>query len=122
MTNLSVGMGISGQARLGDHGRLRDVGQRARARQTAPTSAIGCNGGSDGDGCAAKRLLQRPGRDRPGAADDPGGSGIARIVYTVDGSTPTASNGATYQGPFSVAQTTTVKFRAIDKAGNLEPR
>jgi hypothetical protein len=51
------------------------------------------------------------------AAD--GGSGVAAIRYTLDGSEPTASS-TVYSGPFTVSATTTVKFRAWDNAGNVE--
>ena len=50
---------------------------------------------------------------------DTGGAGVDRIVYTTDGSTPTSSNGNVYIGAFSVNTNTTIKFVAIDKAGNV---
>src|SRR5207244_1192112 len=50
-----------------------------------------------------------------------GGSGVAAIRYTTDGSDPTMSNGTTFSAPFSVTATTTVKYRAYDNAGNAEP-
>jgi hypothetical protein len=53
-------------------------------------------------------------------ASDTGGSGLKEIRYTTDGSTPTATTGTVYGGPFSVASTTTVKYRAFDNAGNAE--
>src|SRR5206468_251140 len=55
------------------------------------------------------------------ATDNTGGSGVAKIVYTIDGSDPNTTNGNTYGGAFSVASTTTVKYRAYDNAGNVEP-
>jgi hypothetical protein len=51
------------------------------------------------------------------AAD--GGSGVAAIRYTLDGSDPTAAS-PTYTAPFTVSATTTVKYRAWDNAGNVE--
>ena len=55
------------------------------------------------------------------ATDNPGGSGVDRIVYTTDGSTPTLTNGTVYAGAFSVSTSpTTVKYRAFDNAGNAE--
>jgi peptidoglycan/xylan/chitin deacetylase (PgdA/CDA1 family) len=51
------------------------------------------------------------------AAD--GGSGVAAIRYTTDGTDPTASSPA-YTAPFAVSSTTTVKYRAWDNAGNAE--
>ena len=46
------------------------------------------------------------------------------IRYTTDGSDPTSTNGtvATLGSPFTVSQTTTVKYRAIDAAGNARAR
>lgn len=51
------------------------------------------------------------------ATDD--ASGVAAIRYTLDGSAPTADS-ALYTGPFTVGQTTTVRYRAWDNAGNAE--
>ena len=42
------------------------------------------------------------------------------IRYTTDGSDPTASSTA-YGGPFTVSSTTTIKYRAWDNVGNVEP-
>jgi hypothetical protein len=52
------------------------------------------------------------------ASDD--ASGVGMTVYTTDGTDPQAYNGTTYVGAFSVAQTTTVKYRSWDVAGNAE--
>jgi hypothetical protein len=82
----------------------------------APSSSISCNGAS----CASS-FYNSPVSVSLSAADNPGGSGVASIVYTTDGSTPSTSNGASYSGPFSVSATTTVKYRAYDNAGNAEP-
>jgi hypothetical protein len=53
---------------------------------------------------------------------DTGGSGLKEIRYTTDGSTPTATNGTPIAsgGTFTVSSTTTVKFVAVDNAGNVE--
>jgi peptidoglycan/xylan/chitin deacetylase (PgdA/CDA1 family) len=53
-------------------------------------------------------------------ATDPGSSGVAATYYTTDGSTPTTSS-PTYIQPFTVNQTTTVKWFSVDNAGNVEP-
>ena len=55
------------------------------------------------------------------AASDTGGSGVAEIRYTTDGSNPTSSNGTVFTSDFTVPSTTTVKYRAFDNAGNAEP-
>jgi peptidoglycan/xylan/chitin deacetylase (PgdA/CDA1 family) len=88
---------------------------------TPPTSTILCNTAkSDDGGCisgyygsAVPVALQ--------ATDEPGGSGVASIKYTLDGTDPSTTNGIVYNGEFSVGQTTTVKYRAFDNAGNAEP-
>ena len=54
------------------------------------------------------------------ATDNPGGSGVAGIYYTTDGSTPSTSNGTLYLSGFLVSATATVKYRAFDVAGNAE--
>jgi hypothetical protein len=45
--------------------------------------------------------------------------GVAAIRYTLDGSEPTTAS-PPYTGPFTVSQTTTVRYRSWDKAGNVE--
>ena len=55
---------------------------------------------------------------RLAATDDAGGSGVASIRYTTDGTDPSPTNGTTYTGPFSVARSTTVRYMAVDVAGN----
>jgi peptidoglycan/xylan/chitin deacetylase (PgdA/CDA1 family)/N-acetyl-beta-hexosaminidase len=79
---------------------------------TAPSSSIGCNGSSCSSGwytASVSVVLS--------AADSQ--SGVAVIRYTTDGTDPTTSSPA-YVGPFSVAATTTVKYRAWDNVGNAE--
>src|SRR5262249_45092268 len=49
-----------------------------------------------------------------------GDQGAAAIRYTLDGTLPTASAGLDYAGPIDLTQTTTLRFRAIDAAGNAE--
>ena len=80
----------------------------------APSSTIACNGSactSSFYGAAVSVTL---------AASDTGGSGLSKIVYTTDGSTPSLTNGSVYSGAFNVASTATVKYRAFDVAGNAE--
>jgi hypothetical protein len=55
------------------------------------------------------------------SASDTGGSGVRTTSYTTDGTSPlTSATAVTYDGPFTVASTTTVKFASIDNAGNKE--
>jgi peptidoglycan/xylan/chitin deacetylase (PgdA/CDA1 family) len=82
-----------------------------------PTSAIQCNGGA----CASTFYNQSVSTTFTGS--DTGGSGLNGIRYTTDGSTPTGSSPLYVPGsssPVSVGSTTTIKFLAQDKAGNLE--
>jgi peptidoglycan/xylan/chitin deacetylase (PgdA/CDA1 family) len=81
---------------------------------TAPASSISCNAG----GCSSG--WYRSSVSIGLSATDAGGSGVDVIRYTTNGSDPTVTS-PTYGGPFSVSGTTTVKFRAWDKAGNVEP-
>jgi hypothetical protein len=53
------------------------------------------------------------------ATDNTGGSGVDKIYYTTDGTTPTTAS-TVYTAPFTVSTTSTVKFFATDKAGNAE--
>ncbi|HET9849387.1 MAG TPA: chitobiase/beta-hexosaminidase C-terminal domain-containing protein, partial [Candidatus Dormibacteraeota bacterium] len=80
-----------------------------------PVSTIACNGAACSGGyynAAVSITLS--------ATDNPGGTGVASIRYTTDGSDPSLTNGNTYGGAFSLASTTTVKYRAYDNAGNAE--
>jgi peptidoglycan/xylan/chitin deacetylase (PgdA/CDA1 family) len=83
---------------------------------TAPTSTISCNGSacSSSPYSAAVSVTLA-------ATDDPGGSGVAAIRYTTDGTDPTTTSGTVYSAAFTVSATTTVKYRAFDNAGNAEP-
>jgi hypothetical protein len=55
------------------------------------------------------------------AATDTGGSGVRSTSYTTDGTDPRTSGTAkAYTGPFTVSQTTTVRYYSSDVAGNLE--
>ena len=80
---------------------------------TAPTSSIVCNGAPCSTGWYSTSVQATL------SATDTGGSGLDVIRYTTDGSTPTAAS-TPYTGPFAVSQTTTVKYRAWDNAGNVE--
>ena len=51
------------------------------------------------------------------ATDDD--SGVAATRYTIDGSDPTTTS-PLYTAPFTVTQTTTVKYRSWDQNGNIE--
>src|SRR5260370_19511351 len=117
-TNLSVGMGLNGVGSLTmDDFSLTD--NSPPPDTTPPTTTITCDGVSDGGGCASG-WYDRSVLVTLTAADNPGGSGVAAIYYTTDGTDPTPTNGILYTRPFTVGSTTTVKYRAYDKAGNAE--
>jgi peptidoglycan/xylan/chitin deacetylase (PgdA/CDA1 family)/N-acetyl-beta-hexosaminidase len=78
-----------------------------------PTSAISCNGGACSSGWYGDAVTVSL------AATD-ADSGVAAIRYTTDGSDPTVAS-PTYTGAFTISATTTVKYRAWDNAGNVEP-
>jgi peptidoglycan/xylan/chitin deacetylase (PgdA/CDA1 family) len=87
--------------------------QLIQVDQSAPTSSIACGGVACSSG-----WYTSPVSVSLSATDT--GSGVAAIRYTTDGSTPTTAS-PLYSGPFSVSSTTTVKYRAWDVAGNVEP-
>jgi peptidoglycan/xylan/chitin deacetylase (PgdA/CDA1 family)/N-acetyl-beta-hexosaminidase len=86
--------------------------QPVRIDAVAPTSSIACNGSS----CSSNAYTDAV-TVTLSATDAE--SGVATIRYTTDGSDPTASS-TPYSGPISVSETTTIKFRAWDNAGNVE--
>ncbi|MCU1656436.1 MAG: Alkaline phosphatase [Pseudonocardiales bacterium] len=101
----------------------RDVAGNAEPTRTQPvqidtvmpTTPIYCNG----DPCQSASYTSAVTVTLP--ASDAGGSGLARTVYTVDGTDPTSSPSAhTYSGPFTVSQTATIRASSTDNAGNVE--
>jgi peptidoglycan/xylan/chitin deacetylase (PgdA/CDA1 family) len=79
----------------------------------APTTSLSCNGTTCATWYAGSTSISL-------SATDSGGSGLARTVYTTNGSTPTQTNGTTYTAPFTVSATTTVRYRSFDVVGNAE--
>jgi peptidoglycan/xylan/chitin deacetylase (PgdA/CDA1 family)/N-acetyl-beta-hexosaminidase len=79
---------------------------------TAPTSSIACNGSACSSAAYSADVTVTL------SASDVQ-SGVSVIRYTLDGSNPTVSSTA-YSDPITVSQTTTVKYRAWDNAGNVE--
>ena len=106
-------------ARAGNGTIVRTVGQvmAMGADSTPPSTTIACNGGACSPGYYASSVLVSL-----SAADNAGGSGVAAIRYTTDGSTPTrsGSGGTTYSGPFRLLSTKSLTYRAFDNAGNAE--
>ena len=79
----------------------------------APSTALEC----DGAPCSNGWATTSPVSITLNATD--GGSGVDHVVYTTDGSDPTAG-GTTYSGAFTVGGSTTVKYAAYDNVGNVE--
>jgi len=89
---------------------------RVQIDTITPSTPISCNG----DPCAGSVYQSPVTLTLP--AMDAGGSGLARTIYTLDGTDPTTSTTAkTYGGPITLTQTTTVKASSVDNAGNVEP-
>jgi autotransporter family porin len=114
--NLSVGFGLQGPGSLTmDALSMVDSTGSGGADTTAPAVGITCNGSPcTGYYNAAVSVGLT-------ATDDIGGSGVAQIRYTTDGSSPTATTGSVYSAPFMIGQTTAVKFLAVDNVGNVSP-
>jgi hypothetical protein len=79
-----------------------------------PTSQISCDGVPCQTGFYTRPVSATL------SATDPGSSGLKEIRYTTDGSTPNTSS-PLYTGPIPVNSPTTIKFRAEDHVGNVEP-
>ena len=88
----------------------------AQSDSTAPTSALTCNGFS----CPGGWSNSTPVNIDINASD--GGSGVASITYTTDGSDPTTSGTATTvnaaTASFQVSSLTTIKWFSTDNVGN----
>jgi peptidoglycan/xylan/chitin deacetylase (PgdA/CDA1 family) len=113
----------AGSLALGTH-RLKAIatdklGNTASASETItikdglPTTAIACDGGACPTG-----FVKGPVSVTLAATD--GGAGLGATRFTLDGSDPTATS-PDYAGPLTLTETTTVKFRSWEAAGNPEP-
>jgi hypothetical protein len=55
------------------------------------------------------------------AVDNPGGSGVRSITYSVNGSAPATANGASASVSVTAEGATTISYFATDNVGNVEP-
>jgi hypothetical protein len=94
--------------------RVETVAQVIDPDTQVPTSQISCDGGPCQVGFYGHPVVATL------SATDPGSSGLKGVRYTTDGSDPTASS-PLYTGPIQVNSPTTIKYRAEDHVGNLEP-
>jgi hypothetical protein len=94
--------------------RVETVAQVIDPDTQVPTSQISCDGGPCQAGFYGHPVVATL------SATDPGSSGLKGVRYTTDGSDPTASS-PLYTGPIQVNSPTTIKYRAEDHVGNLEP-
>ena len=91
--------------------------QQIQIDTAAPTTTISCNSAA----CSTGWYRTTPVTVSLSAKDNSGGSGVEATLYTTDGSNPqTSSTANVYSGPFTVSQTTTVKYYSIDNAANSE--
>jgi hypothetical protein len=93
-------------------GLTSDSAFAVRRDAGAPQTSIACNGAP----CTAAPSAG-PVQVSLTAVD--AGSGVERIVYTTDGTAPTASS-PRYTAAFAVTATSDVRFRAYDNVGNAE--
>jgi hypothetical protein len=96
--------------------RAQSIQFGASSDTVPPDTSIACNGAA----CSAAWYRGSP-VSVSLASSDTGGSGVAKTVYTTDGSEPTTSSTAiTYVQPFAITTSTTVRFASTDNAGNVE--
>ena len=94
----------------------RSVREVLSADNVAPTTTITCNGVA----CASTPYpFASTVSVALAATDNAGGTGVAHIYYTTDGSVPTTAS-TVYTAPFNVTTATTVRFFATDNSANAE--
>ncbi|HEX6131114.1 MAG TPA: Ig-like domain-containing protein [Actinomycetota bacterium] len=76
----------------------------------APVTSVACDGGA----CSAGWYTSAPVLVSLAATDE--GAGVARILYSLDGSEPALE----YEEALELYATTTVRFAAVDRVGNVE--
>jgi hypothetical protein len=113
-----------GTLALGTHKLKANVTDNLGQRTSSPTITITLKNGlttttmaCDGASCPSG-FVKGPVTATLAAID--GGAGVGATRYTLDGTDPSDTS-PQYGGPFTITDTTTVKFRSWDSAGNAEP-
>jgi hypothetical protein len=94
--------------------RVKTVAEVIDPDTQPPTSQISCDGAPCQTGFYSHPVSATL------SATDPGSSGLKGIRYTTDGSVPNSSS-PLYTGPIPVNSPITIRFRAEDHVGNVEP-
>src|SRR5438132_8054935 len=115
VSSVSVGLGLqmAGSLTMDDFSMTENAGSTG-PDTTSPTPTISCNNSACSNG-----PYNGPVTVGLAATDNTGGSGVASIRYTTDGTTPSATSGSVYSSAFSVGSNMTVKYLPIDNAGNV---
>ncbi len=102
------------QYRAWDNAGIQEAthSQLVKIDNTAPAGWVACNGSTCFGGWYRASV-----QVALAATDNAGGSGVAAIHYTTDGSNPTLAS-PVYQAPFTLAASRNVRYFVVDNAGN----
>jgi hypothetical protein len=115
VTNLSVGLGlqVAGSLTMDDFSLVDTTASTGGSDTTPPSATISCNGTTCSSGYYSQSV-----NVSLAATDNSGGSGLASIRYTTDGTSPSLANGSSYSAPLVIGASMTISYRAYDNAGN----
>ena len=111
---LSVGLGlrVTGSLVMDDFAMV-DTSGSSGSDTTSPSTAISCNGAPCASYYSGSVTIALD-------ATDSGGSGVAGVRYTRDGTTPTATSASSTPAVLG-RLSSTIKYLAVDNAGNVSP-